>query len=128
MGISKMVPTADKGRFIAFGRVFSGTVKTGQKTRIMGPNYEFGGKTDLHKKSIQRTVLMMGRYQEPVEDIPCGNLVGLFGVDQYVVKTASIVDEDSTDCHPFKDMKYSVSPVVRCAVEPKNPSDLPKLV
>jgi translation elongation factor EF-G len=29
--ISKMIPTADKGRFLAFGRVFSGTVQTGQK-------------------------------------------------------------------------------------------------
>ena len=28
----------------------------------------------------------------------------------------------------LKNMKYSVSPVVRVAVEPKNPSDLPKLV
>lgn len=28
----------------------------------------------------------------------------------------------------FQDMKYSVSPVVRVAVEPKNPADLPKLV
>mmetsp|Transcript_7269 Transcript_7269/g.6411 ORF Transcript_7269/g.6411 Transcript_7269/m.6411 type:complete len:401 (+) Transcript_7269:85-1287(+) len=37
--ISKMVKTSEKGRFIAFGRVFSGTVKTGQKVRIMGPNY-----------------------------------------------------------------------------------------
>ena len=27
--ISKMVPTNDKGRFFAFGRVFSGTVATG---------------------------------------------------------------------------------------------------
>ena len=27
--ISKMVPTNDKGRFYAFGRVFSGTVATG---------------------------------------------------------------------------------------------------
>ena len=27
--VSKMVPTSDKGRFYAFGRVFSGTVKTG---------------------------------------------------------------------------------------------------
>jgi elongation factor 2 len=32
--ISKMVPTADKGRFYAFGRVFSGTVASGQKVRI----------------------------------------------------------------------------------------------
>ena len=28
----------------------------------------------------------------------------------------------------MKVMKFSVSPVVRVAVEPKNPSDLPKLV
>lgn len=27
--ISKMVKTAEKGRFYAFGRVFSGTVRTG---------------------------------------------------------------------------------------------------
>ena len=32
--ISKMVPTSDKGRFYAFGRVFSGTVSSGQKVRI----------------------------------------------------------------------------------------------
>jgi len=126
--ISKMVPTADKGRFFAFGRVFAGTVKTGQKVRIMGPNYEMGGKTDLNIKNIQRTVLMMGRYQEAVEDMPCGNLIGLVGVDQFIIKTATICDEDAKDCYPIKDMKYSVSPVVRVAVEPKNPADLPKLV
>lgn len=37
--ISKMVPNADKSRFYAFGRVFSGTIQAGQKVRIMGPNY-----------------------------------------------------------------------------------------
>jgi len=96
--------------------------------RIMGPNYEFGGKGDLHTKSIQRTVLMMGRYQEAVDDVPCGNLVGLVGVDQFIIKTATITEEDAKDAHQIKDMKYSVSPVVRVAVEPKNPADLPKLV
>jgi len=44
MYISKMVPTSDKGRFYAFGRVFSGTVATGQKVRLMGPNYVPGKK------------------------------------------------------------------------------------
>lgn len=29
MYVSKMVPTSDKGRFYAFGRVFSGTIATG---------------------------------------------------------------------------------------------------
>ncbi len=54
MYISKMVPTSDKGRFYAFGRVFSGKVASGQKVRIMGPNYVPGKKEDLVEKAIQR--------------------------------------------------------------------------
>lgn len=50
--ISKMVMSNEKGRFYAFGRIFSGTVRTGQKVRIMGPNYVPGQNTDLHKSSI----------------------------------------------------------------------------
>jgi len=126
MYISKMVPTSDKGRFYAFGRVFSGKVATGMKARIMGPNYIPGKKEDLYCKSIQRTILMMGRYIEPIEDVPCGNIVGLVGVDQYLVKTGTITTLEAA--HNFKTMKFSVSPVVRVAVEAKNPADLPKLV
>lgn len=124
--ISKMVPTNDKGRFYAFGRVFSGVVSTGQKVRIMGPNYTPGSKNDLNVKNIQRTVLMMGGKVEAVPDVPCGNTVGLVGVDQYLMKQGTISDHD--DAHNIRVMKYSVSPVVRVAVEPKNASDLPKLV
>ena len=54
MYVSKMVPTVDKGRFYAFGRVFSGVVATGLKCRIMGPSYEPGKKEDLYIKNIQR--------------------------------------------------------------------------
>lgn len=124
--ISKMVPTNDKGRFYAFGRVFSGTISTGQKVRIMGPKYVPGGKIDLNIKNIQRTVLMMGGKVEPVPDVPCGNTVGLVGVDQYLVKQGTI--SDCEEAYTIKAMKYSVSAVVRVAVEPKNPADLPKLV
>nr|XP_022335051.1 elongation factor 2-like [Crassostrea virginica] len=126
MYISKMVPTSDKGRFYAFGRVFSGTVATGMKARIMGPNYVPGKKEDLYEKSIQRTILMMGRYIEPIEDVPCGNICGLVGVDQYLIKTGTI--STFKDAHNMRVMKFSVSPVVRVAVECKNASDLPKLV
>jgi len=124
--VSKMVPTTDKGRFYAFGRVFAGTVKTGQKVRIMGPAYQPGKKTDLFIKNIQRTVLMMGRYVEPVEDVPAGNTVGLVGVDQYLLKSGTITT--SENAFNIRVMKFSVSPVVRVAVECKHPSDLPKLV
>jgi elongation factor 2 len=126
MYISKMVPTSDKGRFYAFGRVFSGKIATGQKVRIMGPNYVPGKKTELWVKNIQRTVIMMGKYTEQVADIPAGNTCALVGVDQYLLKSGTICTAD--DAHCIKTMKFSVSPVVRCAVEPKNSADLPKLV
>ncbi|XP_063433169.1 elongation factor 2-like [Mytilus trossulus] len=126
MYISKMVPTSDKGRFFAFGRVFAGTVKTGIKCRIMGPNFTPGKREDLYEKNVQRTILMMGRYTEPIEDVPCGNICGLVGVDQYLIKTGTL--STYKDAHNFRTMKFSVSPVVRVAVECKNPSDLPKLV
>ena len=123
--VSKMVP-ADKSRFYAFGRVFSGTVRTGIKVRMQGPNFIHGKKEDLYIKNIQRCVLYMGRKFEPVEDVPCGNTVCLVGVDQYLTKSGTITDYD--DAYNIATMKFSVSPVVRVAVEPKNMNDLPKLV
>ena len=61
---------------------------------------------------------MMGRKTEFVPDVPCGNTCGLVGVDEYLVKTGTITDHP--DAHIIKTMKYSVSPVVRVAVKPKN--------
>ena len=69
---------------------------------------------------------MMGRYTEPIEDVPCGNICGLVGVDQFLVKTGTITTYEQA--HNLKVMKFSVSPVVRVAVECKNAADLPKLV
>lgn len=126
MYVSKMVPTSDRGRFYAFGRVFSGKIATGQRVRILGPNYVPGKKTDLWVKNIQRTIIMMGRYVEQVQDIPAGNTCGLVGVDQYLLKSGTITTSETAHC--IKTMKFSVSPVVRVAVEPKNSADLPKLV
>merc|ERR1712174_158427 len=126
MYVSKMVPTSDKGRFYAFGRVFSGTIATGQKVRIQGPGYKPGAKENLNVKSIQRTVLMMGRTTEQIADVPCGNTVALVGVDQFILKSGTLSTFE--DAHNIADMKYSVSPVVKVSVKPKDGKDLPKMV
>ncbi|CCU77028.1 unnamed protein product [Blumeria hordei] len=124
--VSKMVPTSDKGRFYAFGRVFSGTVKSGLKVRIQGPNYLPGKKDDLFIKAIQRTVLMMGGKVDPIDDVPAGNILGLVGIDQFLLKSGTITTSETA--HNLKVMKFSVSPVVQRSVEVKNAQDLPKLV
>jgi elongation factor 2 len=124
--VSKMVPTSEKGRFYAFGRVFSGTVATGQTVRIQDPDYVPGKKTGLFIKKVQRTVLMMGRYVEQVPTCPCGNTIGLVGIDTYLLKSGTLTTHK--DAHNFVTMKYSVSPVVRVSVEVANAADLPKLM
>merc|ERR1712013_577795 len=92
----------------------------------MGPNFVPGKKEDLYEKSIQRPILMMGGRVEALDAVPAGHICGLVGVDQFLVKTGTITT--FKEAHNMKVMKFSVSPVVRVAVEPKNPADLPKLV
>lgn len=52
-----------------------------------------------------------------VDSVPCGNTVGLIGVDSVISKTGTITDLEG--CHAIRNMKYSVSPVVRVSVAPK---------
>jgi len=69
---------------------------------------------------------MMAGKVDAVPDVPAGNTVGIIGVDQYLMKQGTITTAE--DAHNIRVMKYSVSPVVRVAVDVKNASDLPKLV
>lgn len=126
MYVSKMIPTKDNSRFFAFGRVFSGTVSC-QRVRIMGANYIPGDKADLAVNiPIQRVVLMMADRTPSVDNVPCGNTCALVGIDNHLAKSGTITSEEES--FPLVNMKYSVSPVVRVAVKPQNPADLPKLV
>jgi len=68
----------------------------------------------------------MGRATEQIADVPCGNTVALVGIDQYLLKSGTLTTLESA--HNIADMKYSVSPVVKVAVKPKDGKDLPKLV
>lgn len=130
--VSKMIPTRDEKRMLCFGRIFSGTMKAGAKVRILAPGYD-PSKTmqeagDLVVgKPIQRiNVQIRFDSMESIDAAPCGNLVAVMGLDSYILKTATITD--SPTAHTIKSVKFSVSPVVAVAVEPKNPTYLPKLI
>lgn len=124
--ISKMIPMENSSRFYAFGRVFSGTISTGQKVRILGSNYRFGRREDLFEnKSVQRVARMVGSKAETCDSVSCGNTVALVGIDDFVLKSCTITTHPMA--YPIKTMKFSVSPVVRVSVSAVNASDLPKL-
>lgn len=130
--VSKMIPTRDEKRMLCFGRVFSGTMKAGAKVRILAPGYDPSKKVQeagdlVVGKPIQRiNVQIRFDSMESIDEAPCGNLVAAMGLDAYILKTATVTD--SVTAHTLKSVKFSVSPVVAVAVEPKNPMYLPKLI
>lgn len=87
--ISKMVPNKDYSKFYAFGRVFSGTVRA-RKVIILGENFKHGSKDDYFEKNLSNPLLMMGKGTEQMSEVPCGNIVALMGLDNFIRKTATI--------------------------------------
>jgi elongation factor 2 len=124
--ISKKIPAQDGSRFLCFGRIFSGTIISGTNVRILGPDYHPGSTTDLQIKNITSVGIMIGDRCITMNRVPAGNVVALTGIDKCLVKTATITT--SSDAHNFRVMKFSVSPVVRVAVDVQDPTDYPKLV
>ncbi|GFO47266.1 116 kda u5 small nuclear ribonucleoprotein component protein [Plakobranchus ocellatus] len=128
MYIAKMIPSPEKGRFYAVGRIFSGTITHGQKVRIMGPDYDPSSakKKDLYFQTLPRAVMLMGGSVQAVDEAVCGNIVALTGVDKFLQKSGTISTFDHA--HNLKILKFSVSPVVRVAVSVVHAQDLVKLV
>lgn len=124
--ISKKIPAQDGSRFLCFGRIFSGTIVSGTNVRILGPDYRPGTSTDLQVKNVTSVGVMVGDRCITMNRVPAGNVVALTGVDKCLLKTATITT--CIDAHNFRVMKFSVSPVVRVAVDVKDPADHSKLV
>lgn len=124
MYVSKMIPQGS-GRFIAFGRVFSGVIRPGMPLYVQGPDYEPGKGKELKPRVVTKVLLMMGRTVEEVNSCPAGNIVGVLGVDAEIQKTATL--SSAKGSFNIKTMKFSVSPVVRYSITPMYTSDLPKL-
>uniref|UniRef100_A0A3Q3R5M3 Tr-type G domain-containing protein n=1 Tax=Monopterus albus TaxID=43700 RepID=A0A3Q3R5M3_MONAL len=129
--------------FIAFARVYSGVVKKGQKVFVLGPKYDPaqglsmlpGGCSasdcvvevpHLSCCSMDRIYLLMGRELEELEEVPAGNILGVGGLDECVLKSATL--STSPACPPFTPLSFEAAPIVRVAIEPKHPSEMPKLV
>ena len=69
------------------------------------------------------------RYVVDVERAGAGNLVLLSGVDAVITKTATIVANDvEDDLYIFRPIKHMNSAVLKVAVEPIAPSELPKML
>ncbi|KAG8810977.1 U5 small nuclear ribonucleoprotein component [Serendipita sp. 399] len=127
--VTKLYNSTDAQSFRAFGRVMSGTIKTGTQVKVLGENYSPEDEEDVVKAIVEDIWIGESRYVLPAVEAPAGNLVLLGGVDASITKTATIVDSDIPDeLYIFKPLKHCTQSVLKIAVEPIAPSELPKML
>ncbi|MGB9749050.1 MAG: elongation factor EF-2 [Candidatus Woesearchaeota archaeon] len=112
--VTKIVIDKHAGE-VAAGRIFSGTMKTGQEVYM---------SMAKKKVRIQQISIYNGPKREIVEEALAGNIVGVVGLrDVRVGETIS-----TSEIEPFEEIKHIFEPVVTKAIEAKKASDLPKLI
>ncbi|KAI9662467.1 MAG: hypothetical protein M1821_008634 [Bathelium mastoideum] len=129
--VTKLFNTTDAKTFNAFGRVMSGTARPGQQVRVLGEGYTIEDEEDMVNATISETWIAESRYNVPTSGVPAGNWVLLGGVDNSIVKTATIVPPtlpEDEDAYIFRPVKHFFESVFKVAVEPINPSELPKML
>ena len=129
--ITKLFNTPDAEHFYSFGRVLSGIAKAGQQVRVLGEGYTIDDEEDMSISTISDTWIAESRYNIPTSGVPAGNWVLLSGIDNSIVKTATLVPPklpDDEDAYIFKPVKHFTESVFKVAVEPINPSELPKML
>ena len=126
---TKQYPTEDATSFHVFGRVMSGTVHANQQIRLLGENYSMFDEEDSRTMTIGRLWVFEARYKIEVNRVPAGCWVLMEGIDQPVVKTCTITDLHSDEeLYIFRPLKFNTQSVIKIAVEPVNPSELPKML
>lgn len=133
---------------VAFARVYSGTVKIGDEVFVLGPKHnpavaleraEAGEVVEpslvlkdlkagrhITRFTVSRLYVLMGRELEAVDRVPAGNVFGIGGLEEHVLKTATL--STTIACPSFAELTSLAVPLLRVALEPKHHNDLPRLI
>lgn len=127
--VAKLYHTSDAKDFMSFGRVMSGTVSPGQIVRVLGEGYTLDDEEDMVLATVSDCWINETRYRIPTSGVPAGSWVLLGGIENSIVKSATVVAEKmEDDAYIFKPIKHFTESIFKVAVEPVNPSELPKML
>jgi U5 small nuclear ribonucleoprotein component len=126
---TKLYPSHDASTFYAFGRILSGTLLANSEVKVMGEQYTLEDEEDSRRVTTGRLWISEARYRIEVSRVPAGNWVLIEGIDQPIVKTSTITQvRGNKEAQIFRPLKFNTSSIVKIAVEPVNPSELPKML
>ncbi|KAJ1600738.1 hypothetical protein NDA14_003333 [Ustilago hordei] len=141
---------------LGFARLYSGTLRAGQWMYALLPKYNTSlapshPSNVKHIKAIQLESLymIMGRDLLAVNEVPAGNVFAIRGMEGKVLRNATLCSpsliqsysierhQDPTTIDPalasstfvnLAGINMLSAPIVRVALEPVNPQDMPKLI
>ncbi|POM66072.1 Elongation factor Tu GTP-binding domain containing hypothetical protein [Phytophthora palmivora] len=118
--------------YVGVGRVYSGVLREGQAVYVMEKFQGVSGDVDVNSidpntvkhvaridSGLIKTYMMMGRDLHKLDRVPAGNIVGIVGLQEHVLKTATL--SSTLACPSLTKMPYQAKPIVRVAVEPEDP-------
>lgn len=122
---------------IAFARILCGTLSLGDAVFVYGPKYQVAedGTFDpasVAKASVSGLHLLMGRGTDPLKSASAGTVVGISGLEDVVLKTATVSTAPPGLCLPAgitssATLGLEKDAVMKVAVEPHLPRDVEQL-
>ncbi|KAF9334511.1 Cytoplasmic GTPase/eEF2-like protein (ribosomal biogenesis) [Podila minutissima] len=118
-----------KEALIGFSRIYSGTVRVGQKLKVLGPKYNPAQPT-LHcsEITVDSLFMIMGRDLIGLDQVPAGNVFGIGGLEGHVLKYGTLWSAEWEGGQNLVGKGLETAPIVRVALEPENPSQMAQLV
>ncbi|CAG8662036.1 11976_t:CDS:2, partial [Racocetra fulgida] len=116
--VSEQKPSEET--FTGFSRLYSGTIRVGQKLYVLGPKYD-PAFPDRHcsEITVKSLYLMMGRELESLQEVPAGNVFGIGGLEGHILKNGTLCS--TKDCKNLAGVTLESAPIVRVALEPADP-------
>ena len=133
--------------FLAFARVFAGSLAKGQHLFVLQPRYDprenqrvWDGSLVTPEEAsenpsllpehvtlvtVSNLYVLMGRSVEEVDRVGAGNVVGIGGLEGVVLKSATL--SNSFACPAFRPMAFAATAIVEVAIDPYHPGDMQTL-
>ena len=126
----------EETNFLAFGRIYSGTVHKGQKLYVLQPRYDpcvvsVNDSPSSLPEYVDHCVIkdlfvFMGKEISSTDAVPAGCVVGIAGLEDHVIKSATL--STTLACPSLRPMSFVAAPIVRVALEPVHACDMSALV